>query len=60
LPIIVEVEHTRRDEYRLMRKGRAKEMGFQLLKEKRGFNFLRKREVKRSDTGEFEIGEGVT
>jgi len=23
------------------------------------FNFLRKREVERSDTGEFEIGEGV-
>jgi len=29
----------------------VKEMGFQILKEK---------EVERSDTGEFEIGEGVT
>jgi len=24
------------------------------------FNFLRKREVERSETGEFNIGEGVT
>jgi len=24
-----------------------------------GFNFLRKREVERLDTGEFEMGEGV-
>jgi len=37
--------------YRLRRKGRVKEMGF---------NLLRKREVERSDTGEFEIGEGMT
>jgi len=37
-------------EYRLRRKGRVKEMSF---------NFLRKREVERSDTDEFEI-EGVT
>jgi len=34
-----------------MRKGRVKEMFF---------NFSRKRVVERSDTGEFEIGEGVT
>jgi len=38
-------------EYRLRRKRRVKEMGFQLPKE---------REVERSDTGEFEIREGVT
>jgi len=38
-------------EYRLRRKGRVEEMGFQLFK---------KRGVERSETGEFKIGEGVT
>jgi len=38
-------------EYRLRRKRTVTEMGF---------NFLRKREVERSETGEFNIGEGVT
>jgi len=37
--------------YRLRRKRRVKEMGFQLL--------ISKREVE-TDTGEFKIGEGVT
>jgi len=36
---------------RLRRKGRVKEMGFQLVKEKM---------IERLDTGEFEIAEGVT
>jgi len=37
---------------KLRRKGRVKEMGFYL--------YLRKREVERSETSEFNIGEGVT
>jgi len=38
-------------EYRRRRKGRVKEVGF---------NYLRKREVGRSETGDFNIGQGVS